>query len=320
MTNRKLVTTVTVSYQSRSTIGQFLASMKPSAESGLADVVIVDNASSDGTADYVEKAFPWATLIRSDENLGFGRGCNRGFQAVKTPYVLFINPDASIEHEELKKLVDFMESHPSAGIAGPAIEIAGSTEFQPLGMLLTPMGLIRSALRVANPIPSRRILKTGEAPYKTNWICGAVMLVRSELFERLNGFDPRFFLYFEETDLCLRVLRSGMDIWAVGEATASHMGGVSAKQAESDLTEPGIGGCIVEYFYTSRFYYLVKNYGWFSAIASETIARCSELARLTAKVLLRRERDSELSPNRPFLRMPKQIAHGASLRGVEEFQ
>ena len=134
------------------------------------------------------------------------------------------------------------------------------------------------------------------------------MLVRSELFQQIGGFDPRFFLYFEETDLCLRVLRAGMEIWAVGESTASHLGGVSAKQAGTSLTQAGTGGCIVEYFYPSRFYYLIKNFGWFAAVSSELIARGIERLRPLIKTILRRKRsNNDSAPAKAFLHLPKRV-------------
>jgi N-acetylglucosaminyl-diphospho-decaprenol L-rhamnosyltransferase len=308
MTTRKQVTVVIVTYQSRRTIEQALASLEPSVEEGFVDCVVVDNASPDGTADYVAASFPWANLIRSPQNLGFGRGCNLGSESVTTPYIMFLNPDASIDQASLHTLVEFMEVHESAGIAGPATFETTACIFQPVGMLLTPMGLIRGTLRLPGAYPERRTLESGEAPYRTNWVCGSSMIVRTSMFREIEGFDPRFFLYYEETDLCLRASRAGYEIWTVGTATARHIGAASAKQSGAELTTRKSGGSIVEYFYPSRFYYLSKNFGWLSAVAAESITRAVEWLRWIAKTILRRSPSpSERPAGRPFLRFPAPV-------------
>jgi N-acetylglucosaminyl-diphospho-decaprenol L-rhamnosyltransferase len=307
MTTKTLVTAVIVTYRSRRTVDEALASLRPSVASGFARCVVVDNASADGTADHVAAAFPWVDLIRSPKNVGFGRGCNLGCQAVTTPYVMFLNPDASIDPASLRKLVDFMQAHESAGIAGPATYDTTAADFQAVGMLLTPIGLVREVLRLPHPYAERRILRSGEAPYRTNWVCGSSMLVRMSAFREVGGFDPRFFLYFEETDLCLRVARANYEIWAVGECTAMHIGAASARESGAQLTNRE-SGSVVEHFYPSRFYYLAKNFGWIAAISSETATRCVERLRYFAKRLLRHERKHGDSPlSRSFLRLPAKV-------------
>lgn len=298
------VTAVIVTYQSRGTIALALDALRRAYDSGLAECVVVDNASSDGTADFVAESYPWVTLVRSAENLGFGRGCNLGFRSVASPYVLFLNPDAAIGLQSLQTLIHFMDAHERAGIAGPAT-LTRSGDLHWAGLLLTPVGLIRSALRMGTVYADGRAIQPGEAPFRTSWICGAVMLIRSRTFRDLEGFDPRFFLYYEETDLCLRTVRSGMEIWAIGEATAEHAVGVSAKQAGKELSSDQYG-YIVEHFFPSRYYYLVKNFGWLPGFTAELICAGMERARWVAKALLRRTdaRQQRNALKRPILRMP----------------
>jgi N-acetylglucosaminyl-diphospho-decaprenol L-rhamnosyltransferase len=308
MTTTKMVTVVIVTYQSRATIEQALESLAPVVEEGFADCVVVDNVSRDGTPDFVAASFPWARLIRSSQNLGFGRGCNLGSDSATTPYIMFLNPDASIDRASLHKLVEFMEAHPAAGIAGPATYDTTAAQFQPVGMLLTPMGLVRSTLHLGGAYPAGRILEAGTAPYLTNWVCGSSMMVRASVFRQVGGFDPRFFLYFEETDLCLQTSRAGYEIWTVGEAMARHIGAASAKQSGAELTTRKSGGNIVEFFYPSRFYYLSKNFGWLTAVAAESATRGIEWLRWIAKTLLGRSRAaSERPAGRPFLRLPAPV-------------
>jgi len=257
------VTAVIVTYRSRRTVEACLASIKPSKESGLMEAVVVDNDSGDGTADYVREQFPWVKVVEAGSNLGFGRGCNLGFEHVETPYTLFLNPDATLPREALETLLDFMGSRPRAGICAPSIREADGA-MQVAGVLPTPRALIREAMGL-DGYPSMRKIEAGAEPFRTNWLCGAILLVRSEVFRRVKGFDPRFFLYFEETDLCRRLMNEGLELWAVGAARAEHECGASTKVLGSLMTEQ----CVSEHFFRSRFYYLIKHHGWLAATAAE---------------------------------------------------
>jgi len=274
------VTAVLVAYRSRSTIDPALEALRPAHEAGWLAAVVVDNASDDGTADHVAAAHPWVTLVRSPENAGFGRGCNLGFERVRSPYLLLLNPDASIAPDAVEELVRFLEARPGVGIVGPAI-VEANGALQVTGPLPSPRGLLTRALGREG---ERRRIRPGEAPFPTGWVCGAVMLVRSELFRRLGGFDPRFFLYFEETDLCQRARALGAEVWTHGGAVAEHRTGSSARTESDDL----YSDCIPEHYFQSRFHYLVKHFGWSRAAAAELAEVGVIAARAAAKRALGR--------------------------------
>ncbi len=261
------VTAVIVTYQSAATIGPALASMRRGFDAGLLECVVVDNGSVDATLDIVGREAGWARIVATGKNNGFGLGCNIGFEKATTPYVVFVNPDAVIEPDALRTMLSFMDGHPAAGIAGPAIiegDAADSAEYQMTGKRPTPASVLRAAIpMIGRPVPSYPILP-GAAPSRTEWVCGAVLMARSELMRRLNGFDPRFFLYWEETDLCLRAEQTGFEVWALGAAVATHVGGAST---QSDDTK--ISGCIAKHYFQSRHYYLAKHHGRLAAAAAE---------------------------------------------------
>jgi len=297
------VTVVIVTYQSRGTIDLALRGLAAPHARGLLECVVVDNASSDGTARHIAEAWPWVRLVASGSNLGFGRGCNLGFRSVSTPYVLFLNPDAEIGGDAIATLISFMDAHFDAAIAAPAI-LDDDGGLQHSGMLMTPGVLVRSALG-QEPIyrNSRPILPHGPSR-ETDWVCGAIMLIRSDAFRAVSGFDPRFFLYFEETDLCLRLRQAGYTIWTVGSAVASHSCGASAK-AEGD---PLASGCIAEHYYRSRYYYLVKHYGLLRAALAETSSFAMIWTRRRIKRWLgRRTGALDANSSRPLLKMPEQV-------------
>ena len=299
---KQQVTVVIVSYKSRGTISASLNALQEPYEAGFLRIVVVDNDSADGTADFIAQHYPSVSLVRSQVNLGYGRGCNLGFKMVQTPYVLILNPDAVIDFKAIRKLVEFMSADEKVGVAAPAI-IEGEENIQSAGLMTTPLSLLKSTCGFDSAMPQSRLVTPGGSPFKTNWVCGATMLIRSEYFRKLNGFDPRFFLYFEETDLCRRANKHGMEIWAVGEAVARHIGGASAKETGKSL----VSSCIAEHYYPSRFYYLVKHFGWFLAVGTEAMVYALQKIRYWANRLSGRTsiiHDPQI--NNPIFRLPVQ--------------
>ena len=307
MSESRKVTALIVTYQSIETIGHTLDAFYPAFECGYASCVVVDNASSDGTAEYVAERYPWVKLIRSTENLGFGRGNNLGFRSVETPLLLLLNPDASIRLDGLKVLVEFLDSHPKVGIVGPSTW-AIDKGYQSAGSLLTPMRLIRASLGfVARREGGDRVIEPGCEPFQTTWICGAVFMIRSSLFRELDGFDPRYFLYYEETDLCLSTLRKGYEIWAVGEASSEHHCGISAKRSGKVMTSD-THAMVNKHYFESRYYYMRKNFGWLSAAAAELVSAIMGWVRWQRKKFRQRGESQGIKPpKRPIMKLPKQV-------------
>jgi len=258
------VTVVMVTYNSRATLPRALAGVKASFDLGLCTCIVVDNASRDATAEYVRANHPWVQLIAPGANLGFGRGNNRGFARAASEYVLLLNPDAEISPAALQQLVAFLDQEPRVGIVGPAIREPGFPD-QPAFRFPHPATMLRAALGrfggdggvLARPIEPRR--------YRVDWLCGAVLLVRRSLLQTIQGFDPRFFLYFEETDLCLRALRAGYETWVLGDVVAGHYGGISTKAVQRPMWE----GCIAAHYFQSRYYYMRKHFGPLRAALAE---------------------------------------------------
>lgn len=305
-------TAVIVTYNSRSVISSALDAAEESHRAGLLNVTVVDNASADGTAAFVRERYPWVRVVESGGNIGFGRGCNLGFSTVDTPYVLFLNPDAALPKEALEKLLAFMEDHPLAAIAGPATWNYGGTSLQGAGGLPTPLQIICEAAGIAGPSSKhRRTIEPGAAPFKTDWIGGAIMFCRAQHLRALGAFDPRFFLYFEETDLCRRAVAAGYELWAVGDAVANHVGSTAAKSSGERLI---YGSNIATHYFRSRFYYLVKHFGWPAAVLTEGFEPVLLAARDLAKRLLSKPGGSGLGERLagPFMRLP------AAVDGVED--
>jgi N-acetylglucosaminyl-diphospho-decaprenol L-rhamnosyltransferase len=183
------------------------------AQSGVSfEIIVVDNASADRTLEKLTGLK--CRVIPSAKNLGFGRGNNLGFAASSGRYIYLLNPDARLaEAGALAKLCQTMDANPRWGMAGTLVLSAdGKSESPP-----------------APDYPGQRHVHRdfSKLPGKIAWIIGASMIVRRELYEQLDGFDPEFFLYSEETDFCLRLRELGFEIGHVTEVAVSHIGGAS---------------------------------------------------------------------------------------------
>lgn len=302
-TCQRQVTGVIVTFRSRHTIGATLDALLEAHGAGLAEVVVVDNSSNDGTADFVAEHYPWVTLVRDGGNVGFGKGCNRGLEYVTTPYALLLNPDAVISFQALTTLLDFMNGHPRVGICGPAV-VEASGDLQPAGGLPTPWKIMLKPLWPRWASRGRRLVVPGEASTATDWICGSIMLLRSAMIKEVGEFDPRFFLYFEETDLCLRAQESGWELWTVGEAVCGHINAASAKATN----DPMIWGTLSEHYFKSRFYYLVKHFGWPLAVIAEIGELSFMFVRATADLARGRPYENlKLRLASPILKLPARL-------------
>jgi hypothetical protein len=289
------VTAVIVSYNSRDVITSALESLRSAYDSGvIAECVVIDNHSSDATGELVKREHPWCKLLQNRENVGFGRACNIGFACAHTPYVLLLNPDATLEERHLRRLVSFLDSTPAAGVVAPAIREPNG-DLQPAGGLLTPRGLLREAIR-GSVSDDRKPIIPGAAPFRTNWVCGAVALLRRSMLDELGGFDPGYFLYFEETDLWRRAQMAGWELWAVGEAVGTHVKSASATSVGREL----YFGCLPEHYFASRFRYLAAHFGWPAAAGAELL----ELGVVWARAMVWTLKGRDLAPLKTRLNAP----------------
>ena len=275
-----------------------MAHMRKCFDAAAMDCVVVDNASKDRTAQMLSGYKDWAGIVLSSENSGFGRGSNLGLSQVQTEYTMFLNPDAVMEPEEVRKLLNFMDANPRVGVCGPSTLVGPSLDtatYQIVGRRTTPADLVRETLSFMAPTDLATYVEPGMQPFQTGWVCGAIMLVRTSHIRSIGGFDPRFFLYWEEVDLCKRIADSGLEVWVYPDAMSWHLGGVSSSQDSGR-----INGCIAEHFFQSRRYYLVKHHGWLAA----TLGELGELCVVGARTLWDLVRGKGADRIKPRLRAP----------------
>jgi len=228
------VDVVVVSYGSRATLR---ACVEPLAGREGVSVFVVDNASPDAAHETVADLD--VTVIAAGRNGGFSFGCNLGAAAGSGDHVLFLNPDAVLSPADLDAMVDALERRPGVGVVGPRI-LGGDG-----ALLFSRRRLPRLRSTFAHALFLHRLLPragwanemvTDPAAYEqggeTGWLSGACLLVRRPALDAIGGFDEGFFLYCEDTDLCLRLRRAGYGVHFEPGAVARHQEGSSAPRSE----------------------------------------------------------------------------------------
>ena len=248
------VSVVIVSFNTRETLRYCLertqAELQRIANFGFtSEILVIDNNSSDGSAEMVERFFPNVHLLRSPVNLGFGGANNLALLASRGQYLLLLNSDAFVEEPVLSNLIQDMEADPYIGILGIA-QVSRDGSRQPSARRFHT--LWRDAcvmLGLPHLFPHNRswgrrfggLDRKWEGacrPVRVDWIPGAFMLIRRLLLEEIGLFDERFFLYVEEVDLCKRAIRHGWHVVYSPEYSVVHIGGESATSINSRQDAP----------------------------------------------------------------------------------
>jgi N-acetylglucosaminyl-diphospho-decaprenol L-rhamnosyltransferase len=207
------------------------------------EVRVVDNASTDGTAAAVRQSFPDVELIANSDNVGFSRAVNQGIARVESDVVLLVNPDSVVPAATVAGLVAHLRAHPEVGIVGPRIvggdgraaisahpfESLASVLLSRFGGSLIPVGL-RRLVSGARRRAAYDACRRPDAPTdrRVDWLSGACLAVRASLLRGIGGLDERYFLYYEDEELCLQAWRRGYEVAYRPDLEATHIGGASS--------------------------------------------------------------------------------------------
>lgn len=245
MSDAPLLSVVIVSWNVREDLRECLGSLLGTGEQGLGigkgmpavEVIVVDNASTDGTAEMVRREFPQVKLICNSENLGYTKANNIGIKQSRGKYILLLNPDTIVKPNALKALVECAEAHPDAGIIGAKLlNPDGSIQRSARSFPDIGAGLFRNTvlgrLFPNNPFVRRYLLTdfSYDEVREVDWVSGAAMLVRRELFDRIGLLDERFWAYCEDVDLCWRAWQAGFKVLFCPNAVIVHKIGRSSDQ------------------------------------------------------------------------------------------
>ncbi len=249
---------IIVNYNVKEFLQNLIHSINKAAQNLSYEIIIADNASSDGSVEFIKEKFPAVKLIGNDKNLGFGKANNQALEVAKGEYILLINPDSVVSEDTLIKMISFFERNPSVGLAGCKI--------------LNPDGTLQLACRRSFPGPWTSFCKvTGlstlfpksklfarynltykdeNESYEVDAISGSFMMMKREVYEKTGGFDEDYFMYGEDLDLCYRIQQAGYKVFYVHETQIIHYKGESTRRSSLDETK---------YFYDAMHLFVKKH-------------------------------------------------------------
>lgn len=236
------LTIIVVSYNTHDLLHRCLGCLKTLQAPFKIQVIVVDNASSDGSAQSVQNHYPEVHLVRNRRNLGFAQAINQGITISQTEYLLLLNSDAFLYGQAMVSLAEFMSVRPDVGICGPQLLHSNGMWQRSYGRIPSP----GSALLAATGITSladvwRRIAwrhaKTLFRPRQVEYVDGACMLVRREVIEQVGSFDEQFFMYVEDAEFCLRAHHHGWKVFYVPYSQVVHLRGESLMKRNNRQAE-----------------------------------------------------------------------------------
>jgi len=271
---------IIVNWNTKDLLRGCLDSIAKTAGSLLHEIIVVDNASSDGSADMLTREYPSVRLIANSENRGFGAANNQGFAVMKGKYALLINTDAVLTEGAAGKLWSFAEANPRAAIVcGQLLNADGSKQnsvaaFPTLLTLASNTSLLEYFF--PGKYPSKRYDHQG--PLEVDSAIGACMMIRKKALDEVSFFDERYFFFFEETDLAFAMKRAGWKVYQVPDALIYHLQGQSIGHNTQSRIE----------FYRSRYQFLRKWHGsaYYRAAAAVIFLRLLADALLNAAGVL----------------------------------
>ena len=287
----KQVSLVIVNYNVKHFLDQCLSSVKKACEHVDAEVYVVDNASTDGSVEMIQKNHPWVKCIASKENLGFSKGNNLALRRANGEYVLLLNPDTIIEENTLKECIEFMNKRPDAGALGVKM-IDGSGQFLPESKrgLPQPKAAFYKIFGLSKLFPnSKRFGKyhlsylNKEDIHQIDVLSGAFMFIKKEALDKAGLFDEQFFMYGEDIDLSYRIQQAGYKNYYSPKPRIIHFKGESTKKNSLNYVKLFYGAMLI--FYNKHFAKSSRNlFSFFIQIAIYLRAGASLFNRLLKKI------------------------------------
>lgn len=252
-----MISAVIVSYNTRDLTLECLQTLGADLAGVPSEIFVVDNASTDGSVEAIRAAFPSAHVLANSENVGFGAANNQAMRRARGKYFLLLNSDAFPRPGAIPALMAYLDQNPTAGVAGPRLLNRDGTLQRSCYHFPTPGQAWRENLGIS------RLLSQGSplADYRdwdhasereVDFMIGACLLVRREVFGQLGGFDERFFMYQEEADWQRRINGAGWRVQFTPSAEVVHFGGESGKREQTRVNQ---------HFFESLDKYALKHHG-----------------------------------------------------------
>jgi GT2 family glycosyltransferase len=240
------------------------------------EVVVVNNPMGDDSEERIaavieDEAYDWCRMVPSDKNGGFAYGNNVAIRAAlassdRPEYIMLLNPDTIVRPRALKELIGFMDEHPRAGVCGSQLEgpdgqldLSGHRMPTPLSeaVAATRLGILYKIFAGRmDDFPIR------DENFECDWVSGAALFARTEVFEKIGLLDEALFVYFEEPDFCSRARAAGWEVWIVAGSRILHLEGQTTGISVAKKRRAA-------YWYNSRRYFFVKHYGVIGLVAAD---------------------------------------------------
>jgi O-antigen biosynthesis protein len=240
-----IVSVIIVNYNVKHFLGQCIASVKKTLAPITGEIIVVDNASTDGSCDYLKEYFPEVVLIENTENKGFAKACNTGAAKASGEYFLFLNPDTLVAENVIEESILLIQSKPKAGAVGVQM-IDGSGKFLPESKRSFPtiLSSLYKLTGLAALFPSSKKINAyalgnlnKNEVHAVDVICGAYMLIAEKVFTECKGFDEQFFMYGEDIDLSYRIKQAGYNNYYSGNLSIIHFKGESISKPNIQYTK-----------------------------------------------------------------------------------
>ena len=292
---------IVVSWNTREILADCLNSVYQHPPKDSFELILVDNASTDGSAEMVAEQFPQARLIKSETNLGFAQGNNLAVPLCVGQYVLLLNPDTIVKQNGLQSLIDFLDANPAAGAAGSMLLNVDET-LQPSCHPRPQLGRELWRLLHFDAIKPYGRYNMHQWDLTQNRevdvLMGASLMVRKSILDEIGFLDGDYFMYSEEVDLCFRLQKAGWKLFYVPASKVIHLGGQSSKQVAMDMFMQ---------LYLGKLKYFRKHYGAGAGFVYKLILLLASLMRLAAAPVAwlqkRSKRDENLQLARQYGRL-----------------
>ena len=242
------ISVAVISYNTRELLRRCVASV---FADGGNDVVVADNGSTDGTVEMLHQEFGQVQVFVDRSNPGYGSASNAAIERCRSEYVLLLNSDTVLCPGALRTLRTYLDAHPRVAIVGPRLLNSDGTLQRSLHQFPTPLVTLLDYSWVGPLVgrgPGLRKLYVASDPHDTEravaWVTGAALAIRKSAFQSIGGFDPSFFMYYEEVDLSYRLHRAGWETHFTPAAEVMHVGGASTSQQRGPMYAQQIGAAI----------------------------------------------------------------------------
>jgi len=276
-----------VNWNTEKLLRQCLSSIYKKTHGVSFEIIVVDNASQDGSVEMLKKEFPQCKIILSNHNLGFSKANNLAIKQARGKYILFLNPDTKLKTQAITSMIRFLEENPSYGAVGcKLLNKDDSIQFTCARKFPTPFNQFCFLALLDRVFPSSKFFSSPEIKYwdhlksrDVDCLSGACIMTRKEIIDRLGGFNENYFMYAEDIELCYRIQKNAWRIYYLGQEEIFHFSGSSSNQRGEDFFS-----AIMQQ--DSNYKFMKDNYGTSQATEFRILVFIGSIIRLVLVGLL----------------------------------